>query len=81
MVGTHMDGGEIKLEEGTSYLVNPGSVGQPRDRNPKASCLIYDTDHRSIRFHRLEYDIAAAQKRILKAELPHALADRLTSGL
>lgn len=81
LVGTHRDGGEVKLEEGASYLVNPGSVGQPRDRNPKASCLIYDTDHRTLRFHRLEYDIAGAQRRIRKAGLPPALADRLASGL
>ena len=76
-----MDGGEIKLEEGSSYLINPGSVGQPRDRNPKASCLVYDTDHQTVRFHRVEYDIASAQKRIRKAELPPALADRLAVGL
>jgi predicted phosphodiesterase len=81
LIGTHMDGGEIKLEAGSSYLINPGSVGQPRDRNSKASCLIYDSDHRTIRFHRLEYDIASAQKRIREAELPHALADRLADGL
>ncbi|MCX6559347.1 MAG: metallophosphoesterase family protein [Candidatus Aminicenantes bacterium] len=81
LVGTHMDGGEIKLEEGSAYLINPGSVGQPRDRNPKAACLVYDTDHKTVRFHRLEYDIASCQKRIRKAELPAALADRLASGL
>jgi predicted phosphodiesterase len=81
LIGTHMAGGEIKLEEGSSYLVNPGSVGQPRDHDCKAACLIYDTDHRTIRFHRLEYDIASAQKRIRAAELPPALAERLASGL
>lgn len=81
LIGTHMDGGEVKLEPGSSYLVNPGSVGQPRDRNSKASCLVYDSDHRIIRFHRLEYDIAAAQKRIREAELPQALAERLAVGL
>jgi predicted phosphodiesterase len=81
LVGTHMDGGEVKLEPGSTYLVNPGSVGQPRDRNSKASCLVYDSDHRIIRFHRLEYDVEAAQKRIREAELPHALADRLAAGL
>jgi len=84
LVGTHMDGDacrEVKLEEGASYLINPGSIGQPRDRNPKASCLLYDSDHRTVRFHRLEYDIAAAQKRIREAELPAGLADRLADGL
>ena len=62
--------GEIKLEEGPSYLINPGSVGQPRDRNRKAACVIYDTEHQTVRFHRLDYDIASAQKRIRAAELP-----------
>ncbi|MDD8026993.1 MAG: metallophosphoesterase family protein [Acidobacteriota bacterium] len=81
LVGTHMDGGEVKLEEGSAYLINPGSVGQPRDRNSKASCLIYDTEHKTVRFHRLDYEIASAQRRIRAAELPPALAERLAVGL
>jgi diadenosine tetraphosphatase ApaH/serine/threonine PP2A family protein phosphatase len=72
---------EIKLEEGTSYLINPGSVGQPRDRNSQAACAIYDRDLRQVKFFRLEYDIAEAQKKILRAELPPALAERLTLGI
>jgi len=72
---------EIKLEKGTSYLINPGSVGQPRDRNPLAACAIYDRELRQVKFYRLEYDIAEAQKKILKAKLPSALAERLSLGI
>jgi predicted phosphodiesterase len=72
---------EIKLEKGVSYFINPGSVGQPRDRNPRAACAVYDRDLHSIRFHRIEYDIAEAQKKILRAELPAALAERLSLGI
>ncbi len=72
---------EVRIEDGRSYLINPGSVGQPRDRDPRASFIVYDADHKLVRFHRLDYDIEAAQKKIRKAELPHALADRLAVGL
>jgi predicted phosphodiesterase len=79
----YMAGGETerKLEKGVSYLINPGSVGQPRDRNPQAAFAVYDSDRQTIRFHRAPYDIAAAQKKIHRAELPPALADRLAVGI
>jgi predicted phosphodiesterase len=81
--GAYMDGGgpEIKLEKGVSYLINPGSVGQPRDRNPLAAFAVYESERRIVRFHRVPYDIAAAQKKIHKAELPPALAERLAVGI
>jgi predicted phosphodiesterase len=72
---------EIKLKKNVRYLVNPGSVGQPRDRNPKAACAIYDTETETIKFHRMEYDIARAQKKILKEHLPPGLAERLALGI
>lgn len=72
---------EIQLEEGIRYLINPGSVGQPRDRNNRAACAVFDTEKRTIHFHRLEYDISAAQKKILDEALPPALADRLSLGI
>ena len=71
----------LKIEKGVSYLINPGSVGQPRDRNPRAAFAVYDRELRQVRFHRVEYEIAEAQKKILQAELPAALAERLTLGL
>ena len=81
--GTFVTGNanEIQLDEGIRYLINPGSVGQPRDRNNRAACAVYDSDSRTIYFHRLEYDIASAQKKILNEDLPPALADRLSLGI
>ena len=81
--GTFLTGNsnEVKIEKGTRYLINPGSVGQPRDRNTLSACAIYDSTAGKIRFHRLEYDIQEAQNKILQAELPPALAERLSSGI
>jgi predicted phosphodiesterase len=70
----------LKLEPGVRYLINPGSVGQPRDRNPEASFAIYDTAKRTVQFMRVPYDIEKTQTAILKAGLPRILADRLTHG-
>ena len=74
------DEATVKLEPGLRFLINPGSVGQPRDRNPAASCVILDTDKRSVQFFRVEYDIAKTQSTILKAGLPQILASRLQFG-
>ena len=57
-----------------------GSVGQPRDNNPKAAYVIYDLNEGSIEIRRLDYDIAKAQKKILEAGLPPRLAERLSFG-
>jgi diadenosine tetraphosphatase ApaH/serine/threonine PP2A family protein phosphatase len=62
------------------YLINPGSVGQPRDGNPEAAYAIFDDEEFSIRFDSVPYDIAAAQQRILAAGLPPYLAERLALG-
>ncbi len=66
------------------WFVNPGSVGQPRDLDPRASYAIMNLDDENgsptIEFHRVEYDIERAQDLILRAELPNALAYRLTVG-
>ncbi len=81
--GTFIEGdaNEIRLEKDVRYLVNPGSVGQPRDRNPQAACLIYDSESRLLKFQRLEYNIEVAQRKILSERLPPALAERLTLGI
>lgn len=81
--GTFLEGNsnEVKLEKGVTYLINPGSVGQPRDRNPRAAFAVYDSDARAVKFYRLEYDIEDAQSKILKAGLPPALAERLSLGI
>jgi predicted phosphodiesterase len=72
--------GRILLDPKGRYLVNPGSIGQPRYRDPRASFMTYDSDRRVVRWYRLPYPVSAAQKRILKAGLPHTLADRLALG-
>jgi predicted phosphodiesterase len=71
---------KFKVETGKKYFVNVGAVGQPRDGNPKAGYVIYDVDEGTIELRRLEYDITAAQKKILRAGLPPRLAERLAFG-
>jgi diadenosine tetraphosphatase ApaH/serine/threonine PP2A family protein phosphatase len=63
------------------YLINPGSVGQPRDRDPRASFLIYNDAEKTIRFYRLEYDIMTAQEKIIDSGLDKRLAYRLSMGV
>jgi len=70
----------VRLTPNERYLINPGSVGQPRDRNPSASCMLFDSEKRSVQFFRVEYDIGKAQAAILKAGLPDVLAQRLRYG-
>jgi predicted phosphodiesterase len=71
----------LMLEEKYKYLVNPGSVGQPRDRDPHAAYAIYDPEAHIVEFSRTPYDAAAAAKKIRAAGLPDALASRLLSGV
>ena len=71
---------KFKTEPGKKYFVNVGAVGQPRDNNPKAAYVVYDTVDGTIEIRRLDYDIAAAQKKILAAGLPERLAERLAYG-
>jgi predicted phosphodiesterase len=61
-------------------IINPGSVGQPRDRNPKSAYALFDSEQKTIEFRRVEYDIAAVQKRMEKADLPRRHIDRLSAG-
>jgi diadenosine tetraphosphatase ApaH/serine/threonine PP2A family protein phosphatase len=73
------DGALLDLEEG-AWLINPGSVGQPRDGDPRAAWLELDTYESTARFHRIPYDIEAAGSAILAAGLPDSLAERLLVG-
>ncbi len=70
----------FKLRPGARYLINPGSIGQPRDGNPLASFAIYDSDTRTVTVHRVPYRVEQAQSKILEAGLPRPLADRLALG-
>ena len=65
----------------TKVMINPGSVGQPRDGDPRASYAVLDTEHGTVDFHRVTYDIPETQKRMRALKLPDMLADRLAFGL
>lgn len=71
---------ELKVSPWKRYLINPGSVGQPRDREPSSSFLIYNTTDEKVTFYRVDYDIATCQEKIVKAGLPIELAQRLSVG-
>ena len=70
----------IRLEPGMRYLVNPGSIGQPRDGSPLASFGMYDSDAKTVTIYRVPYRVERTQKKILDAGLPAPLADRLALG-
>lgn len=71
---------ELKLEKGNQYLINPGSIGQPRDGNTRGAYVIFDVDRMVLRFCRFPYNCKREAKRILDANLPSYLADRLLIG-
>ena len=71
---------KLKLYKGASYIVNVGSVGQPRDCDPRACYVIYDTDIGIIETKRVSYDVGKAQEKVMKAGLPPYLAERLGRG-
>ena len=68
------------LDPNQRYLINPGSVGQPRDRNPHAAYAIYDADRDTVTFHRIPYDIKSTHQDITSAGLPERLGLRLYDG-
>jgi predicted phosphodiesterase len=70
----------LRLEPGKRYLLNPGSVGQPRDGDPRAGFAIADLEHQIVEFWRVPYDISAVQERMRAAHLPEPLAQRLMLG-
>jgi diadenosine tetraphosphatase ApaH/serine/threonine PP2A family protein phosphatase len=70
----------VRLEDGRRYLVNVGSVGQPRDRDPRAAYAIWDRDDRTVTLRRVDYDYRTAAQKIIAAGLPRPLADRLARG-
>jgi predicted phosphodiesterase len=71
---------ELPLQDGAKYLVNPGSVGQPRDGDSRAAYAIVDEAQKRLELYRLRYDIEAAQAKVIKAGLPDVLAQRLGVG-
>lgn len=72
---------ELDLGDATKVLMNVGSVGQPRDEDPRAAYALYDTDRKTIAIRRVSYDIRTTQTKIRAAGLPDVLADRLALGV
>jgi predicted phosphodiesterase len=82
LVGVLLRGSRLvmDLDPTRSYLINPGSVGQPRDRDPRASYALYDSASGRLTLYRVPYDIDGARRRIIAAGLPAVLGDRLYHG-
>ena len=72
---------DVTLDAGRRYIVNVGSVGQPRDRDPRASYVVWDVDGRRVQSRRVPYDVASASAKIAAAGLPRFLSDRLAAGI
>ena len=70
----------LQSERGRRYIVNVGSVGQPRDRDPRAAYAIWDVEAGWLEIRRIAYDVSTARHKIVEAGLPRFLADRLTAG-
>ncbi len=70
----------LEIDPTCAYMINPGSVGQPRDGDPRAAYAMYDSESGIVTYRRTVYDLAEAQKKIRAAGLPPILADRLAAG-
>ena len=70
----------LRVEAARRYLLNPGSIGQPRDGDPRAAFAIADLEHKVVEFWRVPYDVQVVQKRMRSAHLPEPLIQRLTLG-
>jgi len=71
----------FKLRSGVKYVFNVGSVGQPRDRDERSCCVIYDTEQATVDYIRVDYDIDRAAAKIMSADLPPAFGQRLYHGV
>jgi diadenosine tetraphosphatase ApaH/serine/threonine PP2A family protein phosphatase len=78
--GLAPEGSEVDLASGR-WLLNPGSVGQPRDGDPRAAYLLIDFDAKRAQFRRVPYPVERTQAEIRERNLPEALAERLAHGL
>lgn len=75
-----LPGGAVRIRDNIRYIVNVGSVGQPRDGIPDACCVVFDDQAATIELLRVDYDRQKAAEKILKAGLPHVLAERILVG-
>ena len=77
---TELPAEEVQFDDKLKYFINVGSVGQPRNGDWRACYAIYDIPANTLVYRRLEYDIVAAQKKVIAAGLPEMLATRLAEG-
>jgi diadenosine tetraphosphatase ApaH/serine/threonine PP2A family protein phosphatase len=70
----------LPLEDGTRYLINPGSVGQPRDGDWRAAFAILDQEQKQVEYYRVSYDVFKTQRKMQDAGLPEPLIRRLSYG-
>jgi predicted phosphodiesterase len=77
----YMGHGDVLLLGDKRLIINPGGVGQPRDRDPKASYAIYDSDERKLYHYRVSYDVGLTQEKMEVAGLPQFLISRLAMGI
>lgn len=71
---------EIRVGGDVKVMVNVGSIGQPRDENPDAACVVYDSEEKVVRLKRIRYDVEKAARKIIENGLPEILAERLKYG-
>lgn len=71
----------IEIKDANKYIVNVGSVGQPRDGDPRAAYCVYDTETKLVEIKRVEYDVETARKKIVNSGLPKFLGERLLVGM
>ena len=71
---------DLELAEGLNYMINPGSIGQPRDGDWRAAFAVFDSTQRLVTFYRVPYDLRSSQEKIFAAHLPARLATRLAAG-
>ena len=80
-LGDFVSGSSLKILHDSKYFINVGSVGQPRDGDPRACCAIYDEDAETVELYRLEYDVKSTQDDMRRTELPLFLIVRLGAGV
>ncbi|MCX6001859.1 MAG: metallophosphoesterase family protein [Chloroflexi bacterium] len=79
--GSVLRDGDVLVMGDNRLIINPGSVGQPRDREPRASYLIFDADEMMLRNYRVTYDVTATQEKMERADLPDFLVSRIAWGI
>jgi diadenosine tetraphosphatase ApaH/serine/threonine PP2A family protein phosphatase len=79
-ISLNSDRQSLDIDSSGGYLLNPGSVGQPRDGDPRAAYALYDSDRGVVDYYRVDYDVETAQRKIRDAGLPSFLAERLSIG-